>query len=176
MICFQEQVTSKVSFVSKGSNTMKKIISSKSALILCLFAIISFFSFSMIVLGLVLFGEAEEKVTGLLFFCVCFGFSCFLLWYLNRAACVVWVEDSIIKCKGVICGFYKECPVHSIQSVKIQYSAHEIGFGTFLYLVDDRTKDFKKFLRIRKDSYICFRKTKKNLAFLQTFWFGAIEK
>lgn len=155
---------------------MKKIISSKSALVLCSFSIILFFIFSMIALGLVILGDRQGKGAGFLLFGILLGFTCFLLWYLNRAACILWVENGMVKCKGLLGGFYKECPVHSIQSVKIQYSKHEVGFGTFIYLVNDRTREYKKFLRIRKDSYICFRKTKKNLAFLQTFWSGKIEK
>jgi len=129
----------------------------------------------MIGLGVVVFGKAQEKGIGLLLFGFFVGFSCFLLWYLNRAACVIWVEDGMIKCKGLIGGFHKAYPVRSIRSVKIQYSRNEVGFGTFVYLVNDRKPQFKKFLRIRKDSYICFRKTKKNLEFLKTFWAGTIE-
>jgi len=82
----------------------------------------------------------------------------------------------MIKRKGLIHGFYKECSVRAIQTVKIKYVHREVGFGTFIYLIDDRTQSYKKFLRIRKDSYICFRKNKKNLAFLNTFWSGKVEK
>ena len=155
---------------------MKKIISSKSALVLCSFSIILFFGLSLIPLGLVVFGTMREKGIGLLLVGVCFAFGCFFLWYLNRAACVVWVEDGMIKRKGLIRGFYKECSVRAIQAVKIEYIHREVGFGTFIYLIDDRTQPYKKFFRIRKDSYICFRKNNKNLAFLRTFWSGAIEK
>ena len=142
-----------------------KIISSRSALVLCSFSMILFLGLSLIPLGLVIFGESQEIGAGLLLFGVFFGLGCFLLWYLNRAACAVWCEGGIIKRKGLICGFYKECSVRAIQTVQIKYVRHEVGFGTFIYLIDDRTQPYKKFLRIRKDSYICFRKNKKNLAF-----------
>ena len=155
---------------------MKRIISSRSALVLCSFSIILFWGLSVIPLGLAVFGEFQEIGARLLLFGVFFGLGCFLLWYLNRAACVVWVEDGIIKRKGLICGFYKECSVRTIQTVQIKYVRHEVGFGTFIYLIDDRTHPYKKFLRIRKNSYICFRKNKKNLEFLHTFWSGTIEK
>lgn len=154
---------------------MKKIISSRSALVLCSYSSILFFAFSLISLGFVMFGQAQEKWIGVLHFGFFLGLACLFVWYLNRAACVIWVEDGIVKCKGLICGFYKECPVRSIQIVKAKYQ-REVGFGTFVYLVNDRTQEFKKFLRIRKDSYICFRKNKKNLAFLRTFWAGTIEE
>ena len=155
---------------------MKKIICSRSQLVLCSFSIVLFWGFSLIPLGFVVFGELQEIGPGFLLFGVFFGFGSFLLWFLNRAACVVWFEDGMIKRKGLIRGFYKECSVRAIQTVQIKYVHREVGFGTFIYLIDDRTQPYKKFLRIRKDSYICFRKNKKNLAFLRTFWSGEIEK
>ncbi|MBQ9801962.1 MAG: hypothetical protein IJW51_02685 [Clostridia bacterium] len=155
---------------------MKKIISSRSALVLCSFSIILFWGLSLISLGLVVFGEPQEIGVGLLLFCVLFGSGCFLLWFLNRAACVVLIEDGMIKRKGLIYGFYKECSVRALQTVQIKYVHREVGFGTFIYLVDDRTQPYKKFFRIRKDSYICFRKNKKNIALLRTFWSGTVEK
>ena len=164
------------SCVSQRGDTMKKIISSRSALVSCSFAIILFFGLSLIPLGLVVFGESQDIGAGLLLFSAFFGLSSFLLWFLNRAACIIRVEDGMIKRKGLIHGFYKECSVRAIQTVKIKYVHREVGFGTFIYLIDDRTRPYKKFFRIRKDSYICFRKNKKNLAFLRTFWSGVIEK
>lgn len=155
---------------------MKKIISSKSALVLCLYSGVLFFTFALISLGVVVLGEGQEKGIGVLLFCLFLGFACFILWYLNRAACIIWVENDIVKRKGLICGFYKECSVQSIQAVKIQYVQREVGFGTFIYLIDDRTRPYKKFFRISKDSYIGFRNNKKNLAFLRTFWSGTVEK
>ena len=154
----------------------KKIISSRSALVLCSFSILMFWGLSLLPLGLVVFGESQEIGAGLLLFSAFFGLGCFLLWFLNRAVCVVWLEDGMIKSKGLIHGFYKECSVRAIQTVKIQYVPREVGFGTFIYLVDDRTQPCERFFRIRKNSYICFRKNKKNLAFLRTFWSGTIEK
>lgn len=155
---------------------MKKIISSRSTLVSCCFSIILFFGFSLIPLELVMLGEVQEKGVGALLFCIFLGFACFLLWYLNRAACLVWIEDGMIKRRGLIHGFYKECPIRAIQAVQIKYVHREVGFGTFIYLIDDRAQPYKKFFRIRKDSYICFRKNKKNLVFLRTFWSGTVEK
>ncbi len=155
---------------------MKKIISSRSSLVACSFSIILFWGFSLIALGLIISGEPEEIAVGLFLFVCAFGLGCFLLWFLNRAACVVWIEDGMIRRKGLIRGFYKEYSVRSIQAVQIKYVRRDVGFGTFIYLIDDRTRPYKKFFRIRKDSYICFRKNKRNLAFLRTFWSGEVEK
>ena len=154
----------------------KKIISSRSSLVSCTFAVLVFFGLSLISLGLAVSKKPQEIGVGLLLFVPLFGLGCFLLWFLNRAACVVWIEDGMIKRKGLIRGFYKECSVRAIQTVQVKYVHREVGFGTFIYLIDDRTQPYKKFFRIRKDSYICFRKNKKNLAFLSTFWSGEVEK
>lgn len=154
----------------------KKIISSRSALLSGSFSIILFFVLSLISFLGILFGKSEEIWFWLLLFGSSFGLLCIFVWLLNRAACVVWIEDGMIKQKGLIYGFYKECSVRTIQTVKIKYAHRDAGFGTFIYLIDDRTQPYKKFLRLRKDSYICFRKNKKNLAFLRTFWSGEVEK
>ena len=150
---------------------MKRIISSSLlALIILSFWCILFFAFSIIAIGFEIFDLVEEKGMGYLAFCEFLFLSCFFLWFLNRSACVVWIEDDVVKRKGLICGFYKECSVESIQRVKIQHAWRE---GDFVYLIDS---SIHKFHRFRKDSYICFRKNKRNLAFLRTFWSGAIEK
>ena len=72
--------------------------------------------------------------------------------------------------KGLLRGFYKECPITSIRRIVIRYAWRE---GDFIYLVDDNGNHFD---RTRKGSYICFRKTQENLAFVRTFWSGSIEE
>ena len=150
---------------------MKRIISSSLlALIILSFWCILLFAFSIIAIGFEMFGFVEEKGAGYLDFCVFLVLFCFFLWFLNRLACVVWIEDDVVKRKGLICGFYKECPIESIGKVKIQHAWRE---GNFVYLIDS---SIHKFDRLRKDSYISFRKNKNNLTFLRTFWSGEIEK
>ena len=156
---------------------MKKIISSRSALVLHSYAVIVFFALPFFFLWPVISKTTSpgEKAMELLLFGFTFGMFCFLLFSLNRSACVVWFEDGLVKRKGLFRGFYKECPVRAIQTVKIQYVSQQVGFGTFIFLVEDRKPEDRKFLRMRKDSYISFRKNKKNMAFLRTFWSGKIE-
>lgn len=150
---------------------MKKIMSCpKYALIILSFWSVLFFTFSMLALGFEMLDLLEEKGAGYLSFCVFLVLTCVFLWFLNRLACVVWIEDGVVKRKGLICGFYKECSVESIQTVKIQHTWRE---GNFVYLVDGSIHEFDRF---RKDSYICSKSTQKNLAFLRTFWTGEVEK
>ncbi len=159
---------------------MNKIISSKSSLVIFFISIIFSGLFSLLALGLIVSGVIQKKGAGLLIFAFFAGLTCISLWVLNRAACIIWVEDGVVKSKGFIHGFYKECPVRSIKCVKIvQLSTFTEGTfeaGDFIFLVSDRKEEYKKFLRLRKDSYIAFRKTKKNIAFLRTFWTGAFDK
>ncbi len=150
---------------------MRKIISSKLPLIiLCCFLCVWSLLLSIFALVFEIDGSVEDKGAGLLWFVVLGSVFCFSLWCLNRFACVVWLEDGIIKRKGLFGGFYKECPVASIQKVVIRYAWRE---GDHIYLVDDSTHRFDG---IRKDSYISFPKTKKNLEFVHTFWSGTVEK
>ncbi len=156
---------------------MKRIISVRSALVYYSFSVLVLWGFSLVPLVLAVFGGEVQKIgEGLLFFCVLFGFGCFPLWFLNRTACVVWIEDGVVKRKGLIFGFYKECPVRSIRIVRVRYSPHSQGSGSFVYLIDDNTQPYKKFLRTRKDGYISFRRTRKNLEFLRSFWDGPLDE
>ena len=155
---------------------MKKIISSRSALVACIYACVVFFGFTIIGLALAIAAQGIEKIIGILISIFFLSMLCLLVMCLNRTACIIRVEDGIVKRKGLIRGFYKECRIDSIRTVKIHYSHREVGFGAFICLVDDRSPEFAKFLRMRKDSYICFRKNKKNLEFLRTFWYGQIEE
>ena len=129
-----------------------------------------FLMFSVTALALGVGGIGEEKAAGFLIFIFSFSFSCFLVWYLNRAACVVWIEDDFVKRKGLFWGFYKEAPVIAIQSVVVQYVR---GEGALIFLVDNSRHQF---YRIRKNSYISLRKTKKNIAFIRSFWNRGIKK
>lgn len=150
---------------------MKKLVSSKPALIFLSIVIVLTFCFSLLALGLEVSGLTEEKGSGYLSFIIFGIISCpLLVWYLNRAACVIWFENGIIKRKGLLWGFYKECAVNSIQRVVVRYAWRE---GDFIYLVDDHGHHFD---RTRKNSYICFYKTKETLAFVRTFWSGPIEQ
>ena len=158
---------------------MKKIISSKLALFLGAYLMVICLFFAIVCLGAAFSNNTptNEKLICLFGFIVFLAVTFLGLWCMNRGACVVWVENGIVKSKGLIIGFHKECPLSSIRSVKIKSIIHRRGFqGDFIFLVTDRTDDHKKFINTRKDSYLCFGKNKKNLEFLRTFWSGEIEE
>ena len=94
-----------------------------------------------------------------------------LLLALNRTGSVVVLEDGIIKRKGLFFGFYKECAVRSI--AKVVEKQYHWRYESYLYLIDSESNS--EFRRIRSGSYIGFRKTKRNLAFLRQFWHGKIQ-
>ena len=150
---------------------MKKTISChKYGFIILLLWSVVFSLLCVIGLGVEIFGLAEEKGAGLLAFGIFLCLSLFFLWSLNRLACVVWIENGTVKRKGLIYGFYKQIAVSNIKSVVVKHTWRE---GDFIYLVDDSTY---KFNRARKDSYVCFAKTKKNLELLRSFWSGEIKE
>ena len=100
---------------------MKKIIASQYDLILLSTASLAFFSFSMVGLMQETLGLVEEKGAGLLLFFLFGAIDFLFLWTLNREACVVWVDNGVVKRKGLLWGFYKECPISSIKAVKIRF-------------------------------------------------------
>lgn len=158
---------------------MKKIISSKLSLFLGIYLLIFCLGIAFLFLAAMLSENVQAKEKIICFLCLIFSLAMsFLgLWYMNRGACVVWVENGVVKSKGLICGFYKECPVSAIRRVKKVYVGRNQGArGTFIFLVTDRNCKYKKFLNMRKDSYLCFGKNKKNIEFLRTFWSGEIEE
>lgn len=128
------------------------------------------FTLSMVGLWSEVFGAVEEKGAGWFAFAGFGGLFLLLLWVTNRLVHVIAYEDGKITRKGIFGGFYKECPVSSIRKVVIRYVWRE---GDYIYLIDDSSRGFDS---VRKDSYIRFAKTKKNLAFVCTFWLGDIEE
>ncbi len=153
---------------------MKRIIASKRDLILLSTASFLFFLLATVGLMQEVLGLVEEKGAGLLFFFLFGAIDYLFLWTLNREACVVWVDNSIVKRKGLLWGFYKECPISSIKAVKIRYVYKT---GDCIFLIDGYNSNrFGGFSRLKKDCFIYFRKTKKNIAFLRTFWSGSVEE
>lgn len=148
---------------------MKKIISSKLLPLLHFIFAIFFFTISILSLTGELLGLFEDKGAGIMWFIILLCFSALLVWDVNRMACIVCIQDGIIKRKGLFCGYYKECPVDSIRSVVTKSIWRE---GNFIYLVDDSAHEFNS---TRKNSYIRFLNTKKNVEFLRSFWSGTIE-
>lgn len=149
---------------------MKRIISSLSALFVQGAAMLFMFALSMAGLMGEVLGLVKEKGAGWFAFAGFGALFLLLLLVTDRLVYVITYEDGKITRKGIFGGFHKECPVSSIQKVVIRYVWRE---GEYIYLVDDSSCHFDS---ARKDSYICFAKTKKNLAFVRTFWSGEIKE
>lgn len=149
---------------------MKKIISSVPALLMQL--VLLAITFALSIAGLVAewLGAVEETGAGLFAFVIFGGVFVFCMWLSNRLVHIICYENGTVTRKGMFGGFHKEIPVNAIQNVVIRYVWRE---GHCIYLVDDSPRRFDS---AQKDSYICFRKTKKNLAFVRTFWTEEIEE
>lgn len=154
----------------------KRLSISIISVIIYAFACFLFFVLAMIALGMEIYDLTEERGAGILAFLFCFGMVFLFLWMLNRDACFVSFEDGKVRRRGFFGGFYREVSVDSIQGVYVAWLAR--GDGKFIVLADNELKaDFvyPRF-RLRKENYISFRKTKKNMEFLRSFWSGEIEE
>ncbi len=149
---------------------MKSIISSIPTFFMQMYLLVFTFAMSMTGLFFEVFGATEDKGAGLLCFIIFAGLFFLLIWISNRLVNVIRFENGKITRRGIFGGFYKECPINSIQKVVIKYVWRE---GYFIYLVDTSNNRFDS---VKKDSYISFRKTKQNMAFLHSFWSGVIEE
>lgn len=138
-------------------------------------------AFSLLLLPMTVSGAAEviryalrsnlhAAVNTLFYMVLSIGVIALLLFTANRLACVIWVEDGFVKRKGLFGGFHKEVNIRDIQSIVIRPLYKE---GDCLCLVDNSTY---KFDRARRDSYICFPKTKANMEFVRSFWDKEIEE
>lgn len=124
---------------------------------------------------LALFSIPDAIAAGENFGAELFGFTAFgvidsfFWWCANRYGCWVWYEDGTIKRRGLFGGFEREIPVDQIRSVVVQHFHKQ---GDFYILIDDSPLPLSY---IRKDSSICFRRTKRTSVFVRSFWNGEIE-
>ena len=150
---------------------MKKTVSSLFSLIVLPVLVLCFACLSVLCLIVDILNIQEKAPYGKGFlWCGIFLAVAYLFfWYLNRMACFVWIEDGLVKRKGLFYGFCKECKIESLQSVTIFRLWRE---GDFICFIDDSRHRFD---RCRKDSYICVKKTKRNMAAVQSVWNKPIE-
>lgn len=120
---------------------MKKIKPSPLTILYFLIPILLFTTLSVVCLVSELLGSTEEKGAGYLAFAVLFSASLFLLWVLNRTASIVWIENGTLKRRGLLYGFYKECPIKDIQAVKERYVRLD---GNYIYIIDNSAHRFNQ--------------------------------
>lgn len=151
---------------------MKKIVASEKHLVVwsvvilfCIFMTVVCIAFG--ITDLVRQDQVDHLafIVGVIFLAV----AGYYAWDLNRMGCYIWVEDCVVKRRGLLGGFFKECKIESIQKVVVKDAYRD---GTLIYLVDHSKHQFN---RRRRDSYIGFEYTKENVEFLQTFWSGEIQ-
>lgn len=145
---------------------MKRICASaKDAIFYSLCAIFFLFlSLSGLMHDIVCIAEKEPFGAGFVGFAAFGAVAAFLGWCANRFGCLIRIENGVIKRRGLFVGFYKDCSIENIQNVIVKTFIKQ---GDFFVLIDDSQHPFDY---VRKDSCICFRKTKRNTAFLKTFW------
>lgn len=114
--------------------------------------------------------NVESVVTFLIVFSIIVYFTVLDFLFLNRMACIVYLEDGCIKRKGLFFGFRRECETKNVLQVREMYLYRN---GNYLFLVDPQNGKLDCF---SSKAYICFRDTKETRAFLRRFWSGRIRK
>lgn len=152
---------------------MKKIDPSKYQIV-CIWALIVLF-IAMIVFALfclldaAIFNEWENAQTAIVAYLLVAICSFFALLWCDRKIYRVWIEDGVIKQLSLLKRRTEECRIEDIKLVVTFYAYRE---EEHIALINEFIpKD-----QIKPQKYIHFRKTKKNMEFLRTFWHGRIEK
>lgn len=94
----------------------------------------------------------------------------YMIFDLNRTACIISLDGDTVKRRGLIWGFRKECRISLIRAVHIKEFYRD---GDYICLIDGSAHKFKKH---RHDSYICFEYSKENMLFLRRFWHGKVKE
>ena len=115
-------------------------------------------------------GDADALGGGMIGVAIFAAFTALFLLGANRLMCSVWREGDRICRVGLFGGFYKEVSIANIRQVVIRRMWRE---SDFICLMDGGSGEFD---RARKDSFICFPHNEANVAFLRTFWEGAIDE
>ena len=149
---------------------MKRFITSKYYLILCSLAMLVFFLFACLCFIHDYVSILEETSFGLGFLW-CGLFLILMIFFafgLNRLACVVQFENNMIKRRGLFRGFQGECKIEDVTKIEIRNLYRD---GDFIFFIDGRLKySDRMFDRFRKNSYICIKKSKKNLDFIHCYF------
>lgn len=108
---------------------MKKVIASKKWLITYL--IILFVLFSIIIAGVVYMiysikSHSSSWAYSILVFVYMLPVTGIILFFLNRRACLVWIEGDCIKRKGLFFGFKESIKTDEITDVCVTYNFKEI--------------------------------------------------
>ncbi len=148
---------------------MKKIISTSYGFII---AVPGFFVHLYLAVDVLAAVIKEKAWVGLLLFFLYFGLAVGFELFFNLTTTVIWIDNGVVKSRGLIHGFYKECVISDIQAVKIVYDHKEPFNRHFITLVDNVERQFNTI----ENSYIRFVKTDANLEFVKTFWSGKIER
>ena len=147
---------------------MKKIICSKKWLVIYL--IISLVLLGLIGAGIALLVCGMNANSTALASVGCAIAGCMLpvlgiiLFYLNRRACLVWVEDGCLKRKGLFFGFHARITPEEVFSVDVTYD------GKYIHVFAGRVIASHCF----DDKSVKLDNNDRNMDLVRSFWKGEI--
>ena len=101
---------------------MKKLIASKKWLITYLIILLFLCCFNVIGLALIIYSvdsnSTDALAMGIVTLVYMLPITGIILFYLNRRACWIWVEDGLFKWKGLFLGFSGEITPEDIDSIE----------------------------------------------------------
>ena len=143
---------------------MKKIVSSKSWLLITLCGTLCFCP--VFIYGLLMFFQnilVKENLWLIFFFFVIPSSLLFILSVvmLNRLSCIVWYDGTAIGRKGLLFGFKHQIYVHEIKEIIVTSVPKQ---GRYVVVIDDFCNSDEG---LSKKSYIRFEYTDKNKDFYE---------
>ncbi len=145
---------------------MKKIISSTKWLITYL--IILFVLISLDISGIVLTvcsiinSDSSLLAIGLVVLVYMLPVTGIILFYLNRRACLVWVEDGVLKHKGLLFGYRGNITAEKVYFVSISYGNKKIR----IIIDGDNEHHRKRVIELKNND--------SNMLLVKSFWKGEI--
>ena len=147
---------------------MKKIIASKKWLVTYLVILLFLCCFSVTGIALILYAVGSNRTDILAIGIVTLGYMLpvtgIILFYLNRRACLIWIEDGCLKRKGLFFGFHASITPEEVFSVDVTYD------DKYILVIAGRVIASHCF----DDKSVKLDNNDRNMDLVRSFWKGEI--
>lgn len=145
---------------------MKKVISSTKWLITYLIILSVLISLDILGIVLTIYSIFNSEISllaiGLVDLIYMLPVTGIILFYLNRRACLVWVEDGVLKHKGLLFGYRGNITAEKVYGVSISYGNKKIYI-----IIDGENENHRK-------RVIELKNNDSNMLMVKSFWKGEI--
>ena len=145
---------------------MKKLIASKKWLITYLGILLFLCCFNAIGIALIIYSVSSNRTDtlaiGIVTLVYMLPITGIILFYLNRRACLVWVEDGVLKHKGLLFGYRGNITAEKVYGVSISYGNKKIYIN-----IDGENENHRK-------RVIELKNNDSNMLMVKSFWKGEI--